>query len=229
MVLDPSPPPLTQSLCGTAPVCVYIYVYTHVCVLIRIHTCVCTSTYTHTHKCSIDTWARKYAVLLLHTHIYIYIYICTQMCTQIYIYARRHMYMHTDVYIHARCALKYIYNTCTLCTIYLYAHWVFIYIYMHTDVDYHDRSLLQNIIFFIGLFCKRDLEFYAHRYRLQLHVLTKYTDHSCGGLSICIYTVRVDIYSAKEPYERDDILHTRIYTCVLHVHMGWLRLVGSLQ
>ena len=106
----------------------YTYIYTHVYTQ-TIYT------HTHTYHCQIHIYVyiwKGFYIATTHTHIYIYI------CT----------------YIHTRTQ-----NTTRICSI------------LQTEHNYHileraqnvhtwkknDRSLLQNIVSFIRLFCKRDL------------------------------------------------------------------------
>ena len=72
----------------------------------------------------------------MHTCIYVYIYIYIYIYMYIYIYICK--YTHTHVYIYTKSTGRHDPN------------------YIHACVK-KNRSLLQNMVSFIGLFCKRDL------------------------------------------------------------------------
>ena len=128
---------------------IYIYIYTHICIYIFTHVYVF-SHYIYTH---------------IYTYTYIYTYVYTYLYTYIYIY----IYIHVYIYIH----------TCIyICSIYIFNIYVYSALkslYAENKVasrllgkkksrrgkTYHKsyRSLLQNIVSFIGLFAKETHNF----------------------------------------------------------------------
>jgi len=75
----------------------------------------------------------------------------------------------------ASCSLQYIHSGALyilqrvlhIC-IYIYIHTIHIYIYIYVAYDY--RSLLQNLVSFLRLFCKRDLYIqYIYTYMCRVH------------------------------------------------------------
>jgi len=72
----------------------------------------------------------------------------------------------------------------------------------------NDRSLLQSIVSFIGLFCKKDLWFYRSYQPKPPHSLACSSEESMGWLRL-VGSIKLYVSFAKEPYKRDDILHKR--------------------
>jgi len=58
------------------------------------------------------------------------------------------------------------------------------------------RSLMQNIVSFIGLFCKRDLQFYEKLLVKRLLLVKR------AAVCVCVY-----VSFTKKPYKKDDIWH----------------------
>jgi len=109
-----------------------------------------------------------------------------------------------------------------------YIHILFLIFIAHVSLNLvrilscpsNHRSLLQNIVSFIGLFCQRDLYM--------------------GWLQL-VGSIKLQVSFAKETYKRENdrsLLQKRhvslnlvgILSCVcLHRGMGWLQLVGSIK
>jgi len=128
-----------------------------------IYRCVYTHTYIHTHI---------HIYMLLALHIYIYLHMYIYIHTYIYISMYMYVYIYTMLAHLSPTALAsskiHTYIYVYMC-MFIYIHYMHAYIYIYVCIHiYHvgspsthkrDNILLQNIVSFIGLFCKRDLSF----------------------------------------------------------------------
>jgi len=115
------------------------------------------------------------------------IYISTRISYYIHIYTQRYLHMHTHTHIHKEPSntVPYKVNSIafsdwvreTHCSWHIHKHThVFLHTYIHAKRYLHvyphikiNRSLLQNIVSFIRLFCKRDLCGYTCKYLFHIH------------------------------------------------------------
>ena len=117
-----------------------------------------------------------------HTYIYLCTYICTcaykcvlPTCTEIYTYVHVSTTFHTHIYIHV-----HMYICICMRASNIYGN-------SHVCIRFHSRSLLQNIVTFVGLFCKRDLwRFHSSQKSIQTMsshpVWTSYFSHLISSL-----------------------------------------------
>jgi len=150
--------------------CIYIYVYT----FMYVHLCMYIYVYTFM---DIHLWMYIYVYTFMYIHLCIYIYVYTFMyihlCTYIYVHTFMYIHLCTYIYVHT-----FMYDIASLCrhasAIFLYYLSVYTSYPLNTSAPPQtlqrvtnrlqhctalDRTLLQNIVSFIGLFCKRDILF----------------------------------------------------------------------
>ena len=143
---------------GGVYVCIYIcvYVYMYVC----IYVCIYTYTYACIHVCIYIRW-RTCIHIYTHTYIYMHMCVCIRRCIN-----RKKYLTHThDPFAHFNIRADTIGELAGIC-IYIYTYVYYICIYMKISYIYYIYMIcrlleivglfMQNIVSFIGFFCKRD-------------------------------------------------------------------------
>ena len=136
----------------------YVYVCIHIFIWICMYTCiyVCISVYTYIYRICMYTCV--YVCICVYTYIYmnmyVYMYICIYMC--VYTYLFEYICVHTQSKFRSRNAIVLHCRPNKSYSDFQRSKHHCVALQRGQNIS-NNRSLLQNIVSFVGFFCKRDL------------------------------------------------------------------------